>query len=99
MQNFNPRPRKEGDYAIVDCCNKSGSISIHALVKRATNLPVISSYSLDKISIHALVKRATKVPVEKPDGQEISIHALVKRATAHAFMMLLFLFLFQSTPS
>ena len=55
-------------------------ISIHALVKRATqaqiSLPVIWV-----ISIHALVKRATSGKHGCNDFFDISIHALVKRAT------------------
>ena len=78
-RNFNPRPREEGDSVSLED-NMAKTISIHALVKRATceyNKTGISKV----ISIHALVKRATesfKLPVEK---LIISIHALVKRAT------------------
>ena len=55
-------------------------ISIHALVKRATN--VVNNYiRVAGISIHALVKRATKPPPLTPRLTIISIHALVKRAT------------------
>ena len=56
---FNPRPREEGDFSVVkvvvDCV-----ISIHALVKRATDEDknMAKTYY---ISIHALVKRATSV--------------------------------------
>ena len=35
FEHFNPRPREEGDAAIADETNAE-SISIHALVKRAT---------------------------------------------------------------
>ena len=55
---FNPRPREEGDRyhePLID----SKTISIHALVKRATGFEM--SFLLPYlISIHALVKRATK---------------------------------------
>ena len=57
-ENFNPRPRKEGDPAVTKDNMNDIVISIHALVKRATFLKVISS-KFKRISIHALVKRAT----------------------------------------
>ena len=54
---FNPRPREEGD-GLRGAFFINGDISIHALVKRATdwesNFP-----DMYDISIHALVKRAT----------------------------------------
>ena len=57
-QHFNPRPREEGDGS--DTLEKTGNvISIHALVKRATEYVLRLKHSLI-ISIHALVKRATK---------------------------------------
>ena len=61
-------------------CPAWQSISIHALVKRATQ---VLNASWDKIfiSIHALVKRATKLKGCQAQAQHISIHALVKRAT------------------
>ena len=56
-------------------------ISIHALVKRATdtgkNCEIFNNY----ISIHALVKRATAGRRAYLPHVPISIHALVKRAT------------------
>ena len=56
-------------------------ISIHALVKRATdtgkNCEIFNNY----ISIHALVKRATLYLLSADRRLVISIHALVKRAT------------------
>ena len=77
--NFNPRPRKEGD-PHSNLAAISIAISIHALVKRATDYTK-ARYNKDNISIHALVKRATHqhTPLFKADL--ISIHALVKRAT------------------
>ena len=58
------------------------SISIHALVKRATNF-ILAYYGQKVISIHALVKRATTVySIGGDDMAKISIHALVKRATS-----------------
>ena len=60
------------------------TISIHALVKRATRkaaLPYLDTI----ISIHALVKRATKYEEVGYYFFNISIHALVKRATVACF--------------
>ena len=78
--DFNPRPREEGDLLalkIIQC----RLISIHALVKRATN--VVNNYiRVAGISIHALVKRATKRSFKIRLSRSISIHALVKRATS-----------------
>ena len=54
---FNPRPREEGDILPI---RTGGAIdvSIHALVKRATEFLTKNGYLAD-VSIHALVKRAT----------------------------------------
>ena len=57
--DFNPRPREEGDEQIAGKLLR-GRISIHALVKRATGLPIGLVGRLG-ISIHALVKRATYI--------------------------------------
>ena len=55
-------------------------ISIHALVKRATQYKFpMTEYK--EISIHALVKRATNCFYVYLAIFGISIHALVKRAT------------------
>ena len=54
---FNPRPREEGD-DLLTAQTVAREISIHALVKRATQTVVYLSELLT-ISIHALVKRAT----------------------------------------
>mgnify|MGYP007033695788 CR=1 FL=1 len=56
------------------------SISIHALVKRATGHTCDNGSSCH-ISIHALVKRATIISAISVAEEKISIHALVKRAT------------------
>ena len=56
-ENFNPRPREEGDLPLFFHLNFR-NISIHALVKRATKFRKSLSPDED-ISIHALVKRAT----------------------------------------
>ena len=55
-------------------------ISIHALVKRATEQALLKR-ALGYISIHALVKRATSIFGDVLRRMAISIHALVKRAT------------------
>ena len=94
--NFNPRPREEGDgkHSGIECqCD----ISIHALVKRATDSTEYCS-ELSLISIHALVKRATQRADDGLDRNTISIHALVKRATIFVPLPETDL-LFQSTPS
>ena len=58
LRYFNPRPREEGDYWII-AYSRQKLISIHALVKRATDADDKTDCTGD-ISIHALVKRATK---------------------------------------
>ena len=55
---FNPRPREEGDFVNVVKRLCAVRISIHALVKRATDYLAEIELALF-ISIHALVKRAT----------------------------------------
>ena len=76
--NFNPRPREEGD--VSDTPNDvAPSISIHALVKRAT----MYNYS------NCVYYHFNPRPREEGDQltstlkalRTISIHALVKRAT------------------
>ena len=78
-QNFNPRPREEGD-AIWPWKRFFINISIHALVKRATQRK-LTCWADWRISIHALVKRATGHTCDSGCTWDISIHALVKRAT------------------
>ena len=80
--NFNPRPREEGDFVTGLIVAFGGSISIHALVKRATQNTITTSVS-GAISIHALVKRATLIECDGGKIWIISIHALVKRATGN----------------
>ena len=78
---FNPRPREEGDTPLAEPTSVPISISIHALVKRATEV-VINNKQGNYISIHALVKRATIICAYGiVKACSISIHALVKRAT------------------
>ena len=55
---FNPRPREEGDKLSCDSIKFNKNISIHALVKRATQANT-KNLKRHHISIHALVKRAT----------------------------------------
>ena len=86
--DFNPRPRKEGDGAIVLDVSKV-DISIHALVKRATAQQYEAQLTRI-ISIHALVKRATYHTVFTKAQYNISIHALVKRATAVNMVVTIF---------
>ena len=85
--HFNPRPRKEGDQAVHLISQTASSISIHALVKRATKIKEENSMTIS-ISIHALVKRATDDDGEEKGLSKISIHALVKRATLSALCRL-----------
>ena len=77
---FNPRPREEGDLLRLSQFRLLDTISIHALVKRAT-YSVLYVDNIICISIHALVKRATRGDFVLVKVQIISIHALVKRAT------------------
>ena len=55
---FNPRPREEGDAKLSEIKELNPTISIHALVKRATAKNEEGRRDIN-ISIHALVKRAT----------------------------------------
>ena len=77
--NFNPLPRKEGDYASTTLIYLL-SISIHSLVKRETGNALLQSGSLG-ISIHSLVKRETIALCAFVSIMSISIHSLVKRET------------------
>ena len=78
-ENFNPRPRKEGDINY-NLFNWFKVISIHALAKRATT-SLKTAVSARYISIHALAKRATVHCSNSCNKGKISIHALAKRAT------------------
>ncbi len=80
MEGFNPRPREEGDFNQVNSIRLLISVSIHALVKRAT-VSVVPNTLYKLVSIHALVKRATVVGAYITARLGVSIHALVKRAT------------------
>ena len=97
-ENFNPRPRKEGDILHRQAFAVRIAISIHALVKRATNT-YSHLYPREEISIHALVKRATQIVCRFAHLLNISIHALVKRATWQRLVNNCHRGRFQSTPS
>ena len=56
--SFNPRPREEGDVAAATMAIGAFAVSIHALVKRATNV-IMDFPEIQNVSIHALVKRVT----------------------------------------
>ena len=95
-ENFNPRPREEGDYS-----QQAGYQLIRYFNPRPREEGDDLRYSfviLGDISIHALVKRATFFDVSFNASYVISIHALVKRATCGAYPIH-FAGLFQSTPS
>ena len=79
---FNPRPREEGDITLPSMFGSFLRISIHALVKRATQR-LFPDLDYVVISIHALVKRATQEVYVLSGSPCISIHALVKRATPY----------------
>ena len=79
VDNFNPRPREEGDTHR----KVSAAIATHFNPRpreegdtKSTTFP-----STKPISIHALVKRATFFELVDYARENISIHALVKRAT------------------
>ena len=55
--NFNPLPRKEGDY-LIEPPEFTAEISIHSLVKRETFCYIDGQQQM-QISIHSLVKRET----------------------------------------
>ena len=61
LQDFNPLPRKEGDFDLR--CNSvcRCHISIHSLVKRETHFRLCRSKRQLFISIHSLVKRETRL--------------------------------------
>ena len=59
--NFNPRSRKESDPGRHDSAFSQNRISIHALARRATPMP-ICDFAARIISIHALARRATSAP-------------------------------------
>ena len=73
------------------------AISIHALVKRATETKRERRVRFD-ISIHALVKRATRSRCQIPRHHSISIHALVKRATYKVYYIPLYKAYFNPRP-
>ena len=79
LNNFNPRPREEGDSVKVGDTIKINDFNPRPREEGDIIFKYFVLYNI--ISIHALVKRATLKTQRQPGGQEISIHALVKRAT------------------
>ena len=84
VQNFNPRPREEGDFLKYYC------MLLYRLFQstpswRGRHKRVEVWVSCFGISIHALVKRATHVTSFSKILLSISIHALVKRATGVSY--------------
>ena len=84
VDNFNPRPREEGDTHR----KVSAAIATHFNPRpreegdtKSTTFP-----STKPISIHALVKRATSFYSSFGLTAYISIHALVKRATLSQYV-------------
>ena len=80
-KDFNPLPRKEGDYNIDDV-NETYSISIRSLVKRET-IRLYRRICNKMISIRSLVKRETNDKATYQGLVWISIRSLVKRETAN----------------
>ena len=74
-----------------------GVVSIHALTRRATVLPIAGNERLC-VSIHALTRRATEISTDDLKLVHVSIHALTRRATS-LFIRAAMSLLFQSTPS
>ena len=96
-ENFNPRPRKEGDNDLVYCsCYRF--ISIHALVKRATAYQA-QTRRPPEISIHALAKRATQVAFPQQQGSGNFNPRPRKEGDRLLLLFLQYPPLFQSTPS
>ena len=79
VDNFNPRPREEGDTHR----KVSAAIATHfnPRPREEGDIEPICILALKNISIHALVKRATRATFQIAQFTAISIHALVKRAT------------------
>ncbi len=76
---FNPRSHEESD-ELARTNDSATFISIHALMKRATD-DSGQIIQIGDISIHALMKRATFFLTPVLYDKTISIHALMKRAT------------------
>ena len=81
VPDFNPRTHEECDDG-----NAWGklffNISIHALTRSATGIPV-SRVRVHSISIHALTRSATRANKRFNNNGNISIHALTRSATIH----------------
>ena len=96
--NFNPRPRKEGDYRSY-LYRALRALFQSTPSQRGRLASVIGVSAKTVISIHALAKRATEVSKINGILTLISIHALAKRATLLLYLHFCLLPLFQSTPS
>ena len=94
---FNPRPREEGDQLLILVLCQMW-ISIHALVKRATDWEANFPDMYD-ISIHALVKRATIVNALTFAAVGYFNPRPREEGDAHPRKLNLHKILFQSTPS
>ena len=79
-EDFNPRPRKEGDIISYGSLLYSKPYFNPRPRKEGDSFGSLDIKRLG-ISIHALVKRATYQLPARLRGAGISIHALVKRAT------------------
>ena len=79
IDNFNPRPREEGDGSYRD--NVGAPINFNPRPREEGDFHIGQTSGCKTISIHALVKRATRAAQKNFHGACISIHALVKRAT------------------
>ena len=81
MENFNPRPREEGDFGVTVTPERFGGISIHALVKRATVSLCWYSGEREYFNPRPREEGDLAAAARPLFNDEISIHALVKRAT------------------
>ena len=96
--HFNPLPRKEGDSGIPARKGKKYFISIHSLVKRETNL-LCYTFLEHAISIHSLVKRETTEMVSF-NGVLLYFNPLPrKEGDCSICKKILYVSIFQSTPS
>ena len=79
-RNFNPRPHEEGDLNNLNRTAYSTTISIHALMKRATARSGSISFTISDFNPrpHEEGDRTENLAVRQAF---ISIHALMKRAT------------------
>ena len=81
MQDFNPRPREEGDQYNDGTVSTYTTISIHALVKRATLFSGFPLCSYSYFNPRPREEGDRNMIIIRIQSELISIHALVKRAT------------------